>query len=125
MKPNFKKFLSLLSAGQKQPAMKRQMTIDRDQAEFELEVLINELHKRGFYARKTDWNLINGMIENRFQWAAMLGGDEQEHDLWNFGYVDLSDPPPQEVQRTEEMTPPQLMRSLEALRDLAKRTAKK
>lgn len=117
---NFKAFLGLTK---KQP--KAKPTIDRDEAEFEREIVFNDLVKRGFSVRKNDWNLLTGLIERRFSWGAFIGGSEGTHSEWDFAYVDMTDPPPAETVRREELTAEQLLRSLESLRSFAQRTAKK
>ena len=121
---NFKAFLGI-SKKAAEPEKPAADLLDRDEAEFEREVVFNELVKRGFNVKQQDWNLLTGMIEHRFSWGATIGGKEQSHDKWDFSYLDMNDAPPAEMSGMEEMTVEQLLRSMEALRDLAKRTAKK
>jgi hypothetical protein len=122
MKLSFKAFKDMLTP---KKAENPQMSIDRDEAEFEREIVFNELVKSGLYVIKHDWNMLTGMIENRFSWGAFIGGSDQSHDAWDLAYIDTNEPPPQEPQRMEQLTHEQLLRSLEGLRAFAKKSAKK
>jgi len=126
MKTSFKKFLSTLWHGEPKPEKpKSVMTIERDQAEFERDIMFNELRKRGFNVGKESWNTLYGNIYARFTWGALIGGTDANHDLWDLRYVDDHEKVQQEIEERKRMTPPELLHSLDALRSYAEKDAQK
>ena len=114
MKLNFKKFLDLFKDPTPEKP-KREMTIDKDQAEFECDVLFNELKKRGFKVAKHSWNNVNGQI-GPLQWGAFIGGINSDHDKWDLRHVDTTDKYQQEVYSTNEADWKYVVNALEAWR---------